>query len=52
MEFTSFLSLLSFITKIGEQGALYETKPGIRTVESLIAAGALYETLFSKKTIG
>jgi hypothetical protein len=52
MEFTSFFSLLSFITKIGEQGALYETKPGIRKVDNLVAAGALYETLFSKKTIG
>lgn len=52
MEFTSFLALLSFLCEVGEQGSLRETKPGLRTVDSLVAAAALYETMFNKRTIG
>ena len=51
-EFTSFLALVSFLCEVGEQGSLRETKPGLRTIDSLVAAAALYETLFNKRTIG
>lgn len=52
MEFTSTFALLSFLSEIGEQGALREKKPGLRIIDSLVAACAIYETLFNKKTIG
>lgn len=52
VEFTSFFALLSFLERTGEQNALREGKPGLRTVDTLTAAAAIYETLFTKKTIG
>lgn len=52
MEFTSTFALLSFMSQVGEQGAVSATRGGIRNIDSLIAGAALFETLFNKKTIG
>ena len=52
VEFTGALALLNWLEQVGEQGALRESKPGLRTVDTLAAAAAIYETLFTKKTIG
>ena len=52
MEFTSTFALLSFMSQIGEQSSLTQSRPGIRSIDSLIAGAALFETLFNKKTIG
>jgi NADH dehydrogenase [ubiquinone] 1 alpha subcomplex assembly factor 5 len=52
MEFTNMLSLVSFLSIIGEQSALFEVRPGVMSLDTIIAASALFETLFNKKTIG
>ena len=52
MEFTSTLALMNFLSEIGEQSCLYEKRPGIRDIDTIIAAAALFETLFTNKTIG
>ena len=52
MEFTSTFALMSFLSLIGEQNALTQTKEGIRSVDSLIAGAAIFETLFNRRTIG
>jgi len=52
LEFSGLIALLSFLSNVGEQGALRETKPGLRSIDTIVAAAALYETLFNKRTIG
>ena len=52
MEFTSTFALLSFMSQVGESSSLSSKRSGIRSVDSLIAGAALFETLFNKKTIG
>lgn len=52
MEFTSTFALLSFLSQVGEQSSLSQKRQGIRSIDSLIAGAALFETLFNKKTIG
>jgi hypothetical protein len=52
VEFTSYFSLLRTLQEIGEQGALDEARPGLRSIDTYIAASALFETLFNKRTIG
>lgn len=52
MEFTSTFSLLFFLSAIGEQSSLFEKRKGVMSVDTLIAASAIFETLFTKKTIG
>lgn len=52
IEFTSTFALMSFLALIGEQNALAQTREGFRSVDSLIATAALFETLFNKRTIG
>lgn len=51
-EFTSMFSLLNLLSQIGEQNALEQKRPGIRSIDTLIAAACLFETLFNKRTIG
>lgn len=52
MEFTSALALMQFLSLIGEQSGLFEKRKGIMSVDTLIAASAIFETLFNKRTIG
>lgn len=52
LELTSFYALISLLDKVGEQNAIHEKRPGILPPETLIAAAAIYESLFTKKTIG
>ena len=52
VEFTSYFSLLKTLQEIGEQGALDDVRPGLRNIDTYIAASALFETLFNKRTIG
>ena len=52
LEFTSTFSLLKFLSLMGEQGCLTEKRKGVRSVDSLVACAALFETLFNKRTIG
>ena len=52
LEFTNLFALLSFLCEVGEQGSAREVKPGLRSVDTLVAAAAIYETLFNKRMIG
>ena len=37
---------------MGEQNSLVSKKMGLRSLDTLIASAALFETLFNKRTIG
>jgi len=43
---------MTFLSDIGETSALYERRKGIWSLDTLIAASAIFETLFNKRTIG
>eukprot|EP00347_Sterkiella_histriomuscorum_P009114 403342468 len=51
LEFTSTFQLYDFLKQTGEQNALYSRRKHV-SEETFIAAVALYETLFNKRTIG
>ncbi|CDW79540.1 UNKNOWN [Stylonychia lemnae] len=50
-EFTSTFQLFDYLKKTGEQNALL-SKRNFISEETFIAAAAIYETLFNKRTIG
>jgi len=43
---------MTFLSDIGENSALYERRKCIRSLNTLIAAASIFETLFNKRTIG
>ena len=51
LEFTSTFQLFEFLRQTGEQNCLFAKRKRIPE-QTFIAAAALYETLFNKKTIG